>query len=384
MKKIFIAVLAGIATSVFLLALFSKTSDPPTINEINRKHLDNAALANAETERKFIENRILGISYLASVYVNKSSTLPAAFRDRVLDDRQILSDTKKSLEAVIAYLDEGDTLAANNAYQLIETKTAETSNASYQRRNKIRDDFRDALNQFYRDGRVYTEGEWETLKFDLRHKLTDRDTEVARKAYLMQPADNRPFNYLKDQLEALGETEQLLFFCRLNYEIAYKLLKNYGSLSSALDYGVALNRYTDQTDKVTDVLKGPVSQILSESEFDATRYAEPLKAYFSALKKQGEAQEFERSSQIIVNSVRKNILALDGQALSADKISSLIPSVKADFRVQGATLLNELGIIDDAVLLLEDAKNLFETTDTQEVAQISALIEQYQQNLKQE
>ena len=48
--------------------------------------------------------------------------------------------------------------------------------------------------------------------------------------------------------------------------------------------------------------------------------------------------------------------------------------------MQGAILLNELGIIDEAARLLKDAKKLVESSDAQKTAEINNLIEQFQQH----
>lgn len=385
MKKILISVIAAIIIFAFLVPVILEKIDGPSTNKVNQKRVDNSPLVSAEKERKFIESRILGISHLTSVFANTASILPAVLRDEALDDQRILSATKTSLETVINLLDKGNTEAADNAYQLIVSKTLKATTESRERRNKLRNDFRAALNEYYRNGLIYTEPEWEALKSSLRGRLLDRNTQAARRAYLMQPADNAQFDYLKDQLEVLGETEQLLFFYKLNYEVSYELVKSYGALSSALDYGLALHRFTEDNERVIKVLKDPITQVMSPPTIDVIRYSEPLKAYLSALKKQGNEQEFERFSQTIIDSIKNNILTLDKKVENTTTMPPLIPSVKADFRIRGASLLHELDIVDEAILLVKDAKKNLDpkkSLDAQKVEEINLLIEQYQQSSK--
>ena len=284
---------------------------------------------------------------------------------------------------MITFLDDGNNEAADSAYQLIESKTHKVTIQSRERRNKIRNDFRAALSEKYQHkGVVYTEFEWEMLKRKLKGLLIDRDTQVSRRAYLMQPADNAQFYYLQDQLEALGETELQLFFYKLHYEIVYQLLKNDGSASFALDYGVALQRFTDDNERVIEVLEDPVNQLMNNPTVDVARFSEPLKAYLSALKKQGKAQEFERFTQTIIGSIKNNMLGLDKKVQSTNSMPALIPYVRANLRIVAAKLLYELDIVDEAVLMIEDAKTFYQPLDTNEIAEVNALIEEYQQSSK--
>lgn len=383
MKKILIGVIVTIVVVAFLVPVILGKTDASSTNEKNQKRVDKARLVNAEKERKYIENRILGISHLTPIFANTDATFPAALRGEALDDLNILSTTKTDLEAVITFLDEGNNEAADSAYQLIESKTHKVTIQSRERRNKIRNDFRAALSEKYQHkGVVYTEFEWEMLKRKLKGLLIDRDTQVSRRAYLMQPADNAQFYYLQDQLEALGETELQLFFYKLHYEVVYQLLKNDGSASFALDYGVALQRFTDDNERVIEVLEDPVNQLMNNPTVDVARFSEPLKAYLSALRKQGKAQEFERFTQTIVGSIKNNMLGLDKKVQSTNSMPALIPYVRANLRIVAAKSLYELGIIDEAVLMIEDAKTFYQPLDTNEIAEVNALIEEYQQSSK--
>lgn len=382
MKRVLIGVAATIVMFAMLVPLVLYKPSSISSDDSDQKLGGEPAPAITERRREYIEKRILGISYLMSTYANSSSTIPAVLIDQARDDQNVLSTTKVSLEKVINLLDSGEIEAANTAYQLIKQKTDKATAKSLVRRNKIRSDFRAALDHYYRNGSVYTEPEWQTLKSGVRSRLTDRATQNAREAYLMQPADNIQLGYLIDQLELLGEAEQVVFFYKLDYEISYKLFKNHGALSSALNYGVALQKFTQDSALVVDVLKGPVTRIMNASTVEIARYYEPLNAYLSALDNLQRSQEFEQFSQTIIDSVKSSISLYDKQWEDAAALQAITPRIKAEARVNGAKELYRLNIVDDAITLLDEAKQLSKGSNTQNIAEIDRLLEEYQQGFE--